>query len=398
MIRIVSGIIAAGVVTLPCLMILCYALKRKYKNGKGSHDKPFTAVACHGGGTTTTSTSTSAKNSESSAFKGSASYGSTSSASIFCRHFSFSEIQDATNNFDDSLLIGVGGFGKVYRGEIKGGNIVAVKRANPQSIQGSSEFRNEIDLLCRLRHKNLVLLIGYCDENSEMCLVYEYVPNGTLQKHIHGKDHGSLILSWKQRMKICIGAANGLDYLHSGAFETVIHRDVKSTNILLDENLGAKVSDFGLAKIMGAFDQSHVTTLVKGSFGYLDPQYFYSLALTKKSDVYSFGVVLFEVLCAKPVVMSTQSGEKINLSDYALEYLRDGPLEDMIDPNLIGDITSDSLQIFADVGNKCLAEKGDDRPSMADVVWYLEFALQLHEIATAQGETVHGVSSGGSLN
>ncbi|GLJ29893.1 hypothetical protein SUGI_0590920 [Cryptomeria japonica] len=374
----------AGAFT-PCLMILCCALKRKNKNSKSSHDKPLTAVAGHKGGTTT-STGTSAENTESNVSTGSSSYVSTSVASMFCRYFSFSEMQDATNNFDDSLLLGIGGFGKVYRGEIGDGMRVAVKRAKPQSFQGSHEFRNEIELLSRLRHKNLVYLIGYCDENPEMCLVYDYAPNGTLAKHIHGKDHGSIILSWKQRLEICIGAANGLDYLHSGAVQTVIHRDVKTTNILLDENLSAKVSDFGLSKTMDTFDRSHVTTMVKGSYGYMDPQYIYRLTLTKKSDVYSFGVVLFEVLCATPPVMSTQSGNKMNLSDYALKHLRDGTLEQIIDPNLVGDITSYSLQMFAEVGEKCLAAEGDERPSMADVVWYLEFSLQLHETATCQRE------------
>ncbi|GLJ29890.1 hypothetical protein SUGI_0590880 [Cryptomeria japonica] len=390
-IGIVSGSLA-GAVFLLCLMILCYALKRKSKNSKGSHEN-----ADQAGGTTTTS----ANNSESSAFTKSYSYGSTPVAGvrstpvagIFCRYFSFSEIQDATNNFDDSLLLGVGGFGKVYRGEISGGTGVAIKRAKTQSLQGSHEFRNEIDLLSRLRHKNLVSLIGYCDQNSEMCLVYDYVPNGTLEKHLHGKNPGSTVLSWKQRLEICIGAAKGLDYLHSGAFQTVIHRDVKSTNILLDENLSAKVSDFGLSKTVGTSDQSHVTTDVKGSFGYMDPEYFYSLTLTKKSDVYSFGVVLFEVLCAKPAVMSTQSGEKINLSDCVLEHLRDDALEHMIDPNLVGDITSDSFQIFAEVGEKCLAGGGEERPSMADVVWHLEFSLQIHETATCQRKTTCGVIS-----
>ncbi|XP_057828561.1 receptor-like protein kinase FERONIA [Cryptomeria japonica] len=388
-IGIVSGSLG-GLVSLLCLMILSFALKRRSKNSKGSHEKPFTAVAEHAGGTTTTTTTTST---ESSAFTGISNNGLNSVVSIFYRYFSFSEIQDATNNFDDSLLLGVGGFGKVYRGEISGGTGVAIKRAKTQSLQGSHEFRNEIDLLSRLRHKNLVSLIGYCDQNSEMCLVYDYVPNGTLEKHLHGKNPGSTVLSWKQRLEICIGAAKGLDYLHSGAFQTVIHRDVKSTNILLDENLSAKVSDFGLSKTVGTSDQSHVTTDVKGSFGYMDPEYFYSLTLTKKSDVYSFGVVLFEVLCAKPAVMSTQSGEKINLSDCVLEHLRDDALEHMIDPNLVGDITSDSFQIFAEVGEKCLAGGGEERPSMADVVWHLEFSLQIHETATCQRKTTCGVIS-----
>ncbi|KAH9300538.1 hypothetical protein KI387_012121, partial [Taxus chinensis] len=388
----VSGSLAAAV-SLLSLMIFCFVMKRRKKSIKSSREKPFTTAPVHGEVTTTsTSAGTSQEIADSSEFAGFYDRGLTSVAAIFCRHFSFAEIQDATNNFDDSHLLGSGGFGKVYRGEIPGGIRVAVKRANPRALQGSREFRNEINLLSRLRHKHLVSLIGFCDQNSEMCLVYDYVANGTLQKHLYGKNRSNNVLSWKQRLKICIDAAKGLDYLHSEAFQTVIHRDVKSTNILLDENLRAKVSDFGLSKNVATFDQSHVTTAVKGSYGYIDPQYFRRLAVTKKTDVYSFGVVLFEVLCAKPAVMQmpTQTGGKINLSDYVLENIREGVLEHIIDPSLTGDITSESLKKFAKVAEKCLAEEGDERPSMADVVWHLEFCLQLHETATAHGEAVYG--------
>lgn len=298
--------------------------------------------------------------------------------SDLCRHFSLNDIKTATNKFSDNLIIGKGGFGNVYKGLIDGDTSVAIKRLSSSSNQGAHEFITEIEMLSKLRHHHLVSLIGYCNENGEMILVYDYMAGGSLRNHLYHSENSRL--TWKQRLRICLGAARGLDYLHTGVEQTIIHRDVKPTNILLDKKWEAKICDFGLSKVrpLGE-DHSYVTTLVKGTFGYLDPEYYMQQQLTAKSDVFSFGVTLFEVLCARQPIVRSLPDEQVNLARWAVSCFKKGTLGHIIDSNIKRQIAPECLTEYAGTAAACLRLEGIERPSMRDVVLSLESAMKLQE-------------------
>uniref|UniRef100_A0A0E0JE86 Protein kinase domain-containing protein n=1 Tax=Oryza punctata TaxID=4537 RepID=A0A0E0JE86_ORYPU len=305
--------------------------------------------------------------------------------------FPFASLQDATSNFDEGLVIGEGGFGKVYAAVLQDGTKVAVKRANPESRQGAREFRTEIEMLSGLRHRHLVSLIGYCDEREEMILLYEYMEHGSLRSRLYGGAAATATaLSWAQRLEACAGAARGLLYLHTATTKPVIHRDVKSSNILLDDGLTAKVADFGLSKAGPDMDETHVSTAVKGSFGYVDPEYVRTRKLTAKSDVYSFGVVLLEALCARPVVDPRLPKPMVNLVEWGLHWQRRDELEKIVDRRIAGTVRPASLRKYGETVARCLADRGADRPAMEDVVWSLQFVTRLQEV---DGLDVSDVSS-----
>lgn len=368
---IIGGVAGAAAV-IALLVAAGLFCMRSRKKKAGSPSQTWLPLPLFGGN----SQSLFSKGSTASPKSGTGSYAS-SAPSNLSRHFTFVEILDMTNNFDEARVLGVGGFGKVYEGVLDDGTKVAVKRGNSSSEQGIMEFQTEIEMLSKLRHRHLVSLIGYCEEHNEMILVYDCMANGPLRGHLYGTDLPPL--SWKQRLEISIGSAAGLHYLHTGAAQGIIHRDVKTTNILLDENLVAKVSDFGLSKIGPTLDHTHVSTAVKGSFGYLDPEYFRRQQLTEKSDVYSFGVVLMEILCARPVINPSLPREQINLAEWAMKWQKKGMLDQIIDPYLVGKISRESMEKFAKTAERCLRDRGSDRPTMGDVLWNLEYALQLHE-------------------
>ncbi|XP_051223101.1 receptor-like protein kinase HERK 1 [Lolium perenne] len=305
---------------------------------------------------------------------------SAAGAAIPSYRFPFAVLQEATRNFDDSLVVGQGGFGKVYAAVLPDGTKVAVKRASPESRQGAREFRTEIELLSGLRHRHLVSLVGYCDEREEMILLYEFMEHGSLRSRLYGRGGApARVLSWTQRLEACAGAARGLLYLHTAIAKPVIHRDVKSSNILLDGELTAKVADFGLSRGGPELDETHVSTVVKGSFGYVDPEYCRTRKLTAKSDVYSLGVVLLEALCARPVVDPRMPKPMANLVEWGLHWQGRGELEKIVDRRIAATVRPAALRKYGETAARCLAERGADRPAMEDVVWSLQFVMRLQE-------------------
>ncbi|KAL6648050.1 hypothetical protein ACP70R_012274 [Stipagrostis hirtigluma subsp. patula] len=304
------------------------------------------------------------------------------SPSDLCSSFSFEDIKAASKNFDESLLVGKGAFGRVYRGEIDGGATkVAIKRFHSQSVQICHGFRTEIEMILKLRHHNLVPLISYCEQEGEKILVYKYMVRGSLREHLLGTKRPPL--TWKQRLVICIGAARGLHYLHQGSGHAIVHGNVKLTNILLDENWVAKITDVGLSTAGMPFNDTR--TFHSDSYRLADPEFFRLGRLTEKSDVYSFGAVLFEVLCARPFVDYKLPLQQVYLLNWALRHKKEGKLDQVIDPYLKEKIDPRCFKRFSQTAEMCVAYWGIDRPSMGTVVSNLEDAFQLQVSAEVSG-------------
>ncbi|KAJ9686116.1 hypothetical protein PVL29_015146 [Vitis rotundifolia] len=303
--------------------------------------------------------------------------------------FTFKQLHSATGGFGKSNVVGHGGFGLVYRGVLHDGRKVAVKLMDRAGKQGEEEFKVEVELLSRLRSPYLLALLGYCSDNNHKLLVYEFMANGGLQEHLYpisGSNSVSSRLDWETRLRIALEAAKGLEYLHEHVSPPVIHRDFKSSNILLDKNFHAKVSDFGLAKLGSDKAGGHVSTRVLGTQGYVAPEYALTGHLTTKSDVYSYGVVLLELLTGRvPVDMKRASGEGVLVS-WALPHLTDREkVVQIMDPALEGQYSMKEVIQVAAIAAMCVQPEADYRPLMADVVQSLVPLVKNHRPTSKAG-------------
>ncbi|XP_074585121.1 serine/threonine-protein kinase PBS1-like isoform X2 [Curcuma longa] len=298
-----------------------------------------------------------------------------SSATISAHTFTFRELAAATRNFKDECFLGEGGFGRVYKGQLEStGQIVAVKQLDRNGLQGNREFLVEVLMLSLLHHQNLVNLIAYCADGDQRLLVYEFMPLGSLEDHLHDLPPDKEPLDWNTRMKIASGAAKGLEYLHDKANPPVIYRDFKSSNILLGEGFHPKLSDFGLAKLGPTGDKSHVSTRVMGTYGYCAPEYAMTGQLTVKSDVYSFGVVLLELITGRKAIDNTKSHGEQNLVAWARPMFNDRrKLPRLADPKLQGRFPMRGLYQALAVASMCIQEQAASRPLIADVVTALAY-------------------------
>ncbi|KAJ4845858.1 hypothetical protein Tsubulata_044570 [Turnera subulata] len=292
--------------------------------------------------------------------------------------FTYHELMEATDGFSDANLLGQGGFGYVHKGVLPSGKEVAVKQLKDGSRQGEREFQTEVDIISQVHHKHLVTLVGYCIAGPARLLVYEFVSNNTLEFHLYGT--GQPVMEWKTRLRIAIGSAKGLAYLHEDCNPTIIHRDIKASNILLDQEFNAKVSDFGLAKSFsnanGSTVITHISTQVVGTFGYLAPEYASSGKVTEKSDVYSFGVVLLELITGRPPISATESVMNQSLVAWARpllnQALEEGKFDALVDPKLETKYDFNQMASMVACAAACVRHSAWLRPRMSQIVCALE--------------------------
>ncbi|XP_038683585.1 probable receptor-like protein kinase At2g42960 [Tripterygium wilfordii] len=285
--------------------------------------------------------------------------------------FTLRDLQFATNRFAAENVLGEGGYGVVYKGRLINGTEIAVKKLLNNLGQAEKEFRVEVEAIGHVRHKNLVRLLGYCIEGVHRILVYEYVNNGNLEQWLHGamRQYGSL--TWEARIKVLLGTAKALAYLHEAIEPKVVHRDIKSSNILIDDEFNAKVSDFGLAKLLGS-GESHITTRVMGTFGYVAPEYANTGLLNEKSDIYSFGVLLLEAVTGRDPVDYGRPANEVNLVEWLKMMVGTKKAEEVVDPNLEVKPATRALKCALLVALRCVDPDAEKRPKMSQVVRMLE--------------------------
>ncbi|KAI4379500.1 hypothetical protein MLD38_005787 [Melastoma candidum] len=297
-------------------------------------------------------------------------------------HLSMSQVMKATRSFSPSMQIGEGGFGTVYKAQLEDGRVVAVKRAKREHFESlQNEFRSEVELLSKIDHRSLVRLLGYLEKGNERLIITEHVPNGTLRDHLDGQ-RGDL--DFNQRLEIAIDVSHGLAYLHLYSEKQIIHRDVKSSNILLTDNLRAKVADFGFARLGSSdMDKTHISTKVKGTVGYLDPEYMRTYQLTAKSDVYSFGILLLEIMTGRrPVEQKRPVDERVTLR-WAFKKLNEGKVWDLVDPRMGERVDHDILSRIFSLAFECAAPIRANRPDMKTVGEQL-WAIRVDNLKTVR--------------
>ncbi|KDO65456.1 hypothetical protein CISIN_1g0053552mg, partial [Citrus sinensis] len=294
--------------------------------------------------------------------------------------FTSMELEMATDNFNTNRILGQGGQGTVYKGMLTNGRIVAIKKSKLVDESNIEQFINEVAILSQINHRNVVKLLGCCLETEVPLLVYEFIPNGTLYQYIHDQTE-EFPITWEIRLRIAIEVSDALCYLHSAASIPIYHRDIKSANILLDDKYRAKVSDFGASRSV-MIDQTHLTTRVQGTFGYLDPEYFRSSQFTEKSDVYSFGVVLVELLTGQKPIRSTDSEEDKSLVGYFLEAMKENRLFEVLDARVLKEAKEEEIITVAMLAKRCLNMIGKKRPTMK------EAAFELGGIRASIGDSI----------
>ncbi|XP_057523075.1 wall-associated receptor kinase-like 20 [Amaranthus tricolor] len=344
---LVSGI--AGALIFATIAILYYQRQRKIKEAIERLKKEREDILNSGGGTT-------------------------------AKIFTGKEIKKTTNNFSRDRLLGAGGYGEVYKGKLDDGTLTAVKCAKVGNAKGTDQILNEVRILCQVNHRSLVGLLGCCVELDQPIMVYEFIPNGTLYEHLHGFTRGGYSrLSWSHRLSIAYDTAEALAYLHFSANPPIYHRDVKSSNILLDEKLHAKVADFGLSRLAET-DMSHISTCAQGTLGYLDPEYYRNYQLTDKSDVYSFGVVLLELLTSQKAIDLNREADDVNLAVYVKRLVEEERMMDVVDPLLkeeASDLEMDTMKALGFLAVGCLEERRQNRPSMKEVSEEIEYIISI---------------------